>query len=154
MQVTDKTRADLQGGTLIQYEGKAKLIELTQVRAATDGVCCRRDTRRSAQPAAPPVAALQVPRDHEQDFKSLKTYTCFNTNNLWVSLKSMKALLAAHAVQPTVVVSERTVHGSPVLELETAAGAAIEVRVALRDTHGTVSVVPGTPIARPLVASS
>ena len=53
-QVTDKTRGDVQGGTLIQYEGKAKLLELAQ-----------------------------VPREHEAEFKSLKTYTAFNTNNLW-----------------------------------------------------------------------
>jgi len=56
VQVTDKTRSDLQGGTLIEYEGKAKLVELSQ-----------------------------VPREHEGDFKSLKTFNCFNTNNLWVS---------------------------------------------------------------------
>ena len=30
-QVTDKTRGDVQGGTLIQYEGKAKLLEIAQV---------------------------------------------------------------------------------------------------------------------------
>ena len=31
MEVTDKTRADVKGGTLIQYEGKAKLLEIAQV---------------------------------------------------------------------------------------------------------------------------
>lgn len=53
MEVTDKTRGDVQGGTLIQYQGRAKLLELSQ-----------------------------VPREHEQEFKSLKTFTAFNTNNL------------------------------------------------------------------------
>ena len=30
LQVTDKTRGDVQGGTLVQYQGKAKLLELSQ----------------------------------------------------------------------------------------------------------------------------
>lgn len=31
MEVTDKTRADVKGGTLIQYEGKLRLLEIAQV---------------------------------------------------------------------------------------------------------------------------
>lgn len=98
MEVTHKTRGDVQGGTLVEYGGKAKLVELSQ-----------------------------VPRDHEGEFRSLKTYTAFNTNNLWASLRAMKELVAANAIQPNVVVAERTLRGSHILELETAAGAAIEV---------------------------
>ena len=30
-QVTDKTRADVKGGTLIQYEGRLRLLEVAQV---------------------------------------------------------------------------------------------------------------------------
>lgn len=30
MEVTDKTRADVKGGTLIDYEGRAKLFEIAQ----------------------------------------------------------------------------------------------------------------------------
>ena len=57
MEVTDKTRADVKGGTLIQYEGKLRLLEVAQ-----------------------------VPKDHEEDFKSVKKFDVFNTNNLWISL--------------------------------------------------------------------
>ena len=57
MEVTDKTRADVKGGTLIQYEGKLRLLEVAQ-----------------------------VPKDHEEDFKSVKKFNVFNTNNLWISL--------------------------------------------------------------------
>ena len=32
MEVTDKTRADVKGGTLIQYEGKLRLLEAAQVK--------------------------------------------------------------------------------------------------------------------------
>ena len=33
MEVTDKTRADVKGGTLIQYEGHLRLLEAAQVNA-------------------------------------------------------------------------------------------------------------------------
>ena len=32
MEVTDKTRADIKGGTLIQYEGHLRLLEAAQVK--------------------------------------------------------------------------------------------------------------------------
>lgn len=100
MEVTDRTRGDVQGGVLIECEGKAKLLELAQ-----------------------------VPLEHIPAFKSLKTFTAFNTNNLWVSLKAVKELLRVDAIAPPVIVSERAIPGlgsGSVLELETAAGGAIE----------------------------
>ena len=45
------------GGTLIQYEDKLRLLEIAQ-----------------------------VPKDHLEDFKSVKTFKIFNTNNLWIKL--------------------------------------------------------------------
>ena len=57
MEVTDKTRADVKGGTLIQYQGKLRLLEVAQ-----------------------------VPKNHEEDFKSVKKFNVFNTNNLWINL--------------------------------------------------------------------
>ena len=61
MEVTDKTRADVKGGTLINYEGRLRLLEVAQ-----------------------------VPKDHLEDFKSVKKFNVFNTNNLWMSLESIK----------------------------------------------------------------
>jgi UDP-glucose pyrophosphorylase len=46
-----------QGGTLIQYENKLRLLEIAQ-----------------------------VPKEHVDDFKSIKTFKFFNTNNLWAKL--------------------------------------------------------------------
>lgn len=57
MEVTDKTRADVKGGTLIQYENKLRLLEIAQ-----------------------------VPNEHLDDFKSVKTFKFFNTNNIWAKL--------------------------------------------------------------------
>ncbi len=51
-------RADVKGGTLIQYQGKLRLLEVAQ-----------------------------VPKLHEEDFKSVKKFNVFNTNNLWMNLK-------------------------------------------------------------------
>ena len=54
LQVTNKTRADVKGGTLIEYEGKLRLLEVAQ-----------------------------VPKPHLEEFKSIKKFSVFNTNNIW-----------------------------------------------------------------------
>ena len=68
MEVTDKTRADVKGGTLIHYEGKLRLLEVAQ-----------------------------VPKDRQEDFKSVKKFNVFNTNNLWIDLKGEKTTLLHYA---------------------------------------------------------
>ena len=60
----------------------------------------------------------------------------FNSNNLWISLKELKEAVVRDAIQSAVIANDRPRGGgSAYLELETAAGAAIEVRtgVALSD---------------------
>lgn len=64
MEVTDKTRADVQGGTLVNYDGHIRLLELAQ-----------------------------VPRDHTDDFKSARNFALFNTNNLWINLRGIRCAL-------------------------------------------------------------
>jgi hypothetical protein len=32
------------------------------------------------------ICFSQVPKNHEEDFKSIKKFSVFNTNNLWISL--------------------------------------------------------------------
>ena len=59
MEVTDKTKADVKGGTLIDYDGTIRLLEVAQ-----------------------------VPNEHIEDFKSVRKFKIFNTNNLWIKLKS------------------------------------------------------------------
>lgn len=58
MELTDKTNADVKGGTLIHYENHLRLLEIAQVS-----------------------------KEHVDDFKSVKKFKIFNTNNLWVSLQ-------------------------------------------------------------------
>ncbi|XP_031391467.1 UTP--glucose-1-phosphate uridylyltransferase [Punica granatum] len=96
MEVTPKTLADVKGGTLISYEGKVQLLEIAQ-----------------------------VPDEHVSEFKSIEKFKIFNTNNLWVNLKAVKRLVEADALKMEIIPNPKEVDGIKVLQLETAAGAAI-----------------------------
>mgnify|MGYP003643003665 CR=1 FL=1 len=54
MEVTDKTRSDVKGGTLIYYDDQPRLLEIAQ-----------------------------CPSDKVEEFKSIKKFKIFNTNNFW-----------------------------------------------------------------------
>ncbi|KAH8483056.1 hypothetical protein H0E87_027705 [Populus deltoides] len=95
--VTPKTLADVKGGTLISYEGKVQLLEIAQ-----------------------------VPDQHVNEFKSIEKFKIFNTNNLWVNLKAIKRLVEADALKMEIIPNPKEVDGVKVLQLETAAGAAIK----------------------------
>lgn len=98
MELTDKTRSDVKGGTLIHYEDKLHLLEIAQ-----------------------------VPRDHVDEFKSITRFKVFNTNNLWVNLKAINVLVTEQRLDSDVIANRKTVDGGiNVIQLETAAGAAIK----------------------------
>lgn len=96
MEVTPKTLADVKGGTLISYEGKVQLLEIAQ-----------------------------VPDAHVNEFKSIEKFKIFNTNNLWVNLKAIDRLVKGDALKMEIIPNPKEVGGVQVLQLETAAGAAI-----------------------------
>ncbi|KAL5208123.1 hypothetical protein ABZP36_032558 [Zizania latifolia] len=96
MEVTPKTLADVKGGTLISYEERVQLLEIAQ-----------------------------VPDEHVNEFKSIEKFKIFNTNNLWVNLKAIKRLVEADALKMEIIPNPKEVDGVKVLQLETAAGAAI-----------------------------
>lgn len=98
MEVTDKTRADVKGGTLIKYDDKLMLLEIAQ-----------------------------VPKDRVDEFKSVSKFKIFNTNNLWASLGAMKRLQESKEMEMEVIVNPKVMDtGVEVIQLETAAGAAIK----------------------------
>ncbi|XP_047433509.1 UTP--glucose-1-phosphate uridylyltransferase-like isoform X2 [Mugil cephalus] len=98
MEVTDKTRADVKGGTLIQYEDHLRLLEIAQ-----------------------------VPKAHVDEFKSVTKFKIFNTNNLWISLPAIKRLYEKNAMDLEIIVNPKTLDGGlNVIQLETAVGAAIK----------------------------
>jgi UTP--glucose-1-phosphate uridylyltransferase len=98
MEVTDKTRADVKGGTLVDYEGKLRLLEIAQ-----------------------------VPKDRVDEFKSVSKFKIFNTNNLWIKLKAMQRVVEEHTLHMEIIVNPKTLdNGLNVIQLETAVGAAIK----------------------------
>lgn len=98
MEVTPKTRADVKGGTLIEYGGKLKLFEIAQ-----------------------------CPSDKVEEFKSIKKFKVFNTNNLWVNLHALKNFVVEDLVNELdIIVNPKKVKGKEIIQLETACGAAIE----------------------------
>eukprot|EP00042_Codosiga_hollandica_P023842 m.96958 g.96958 ORF g.96958 m.96958 type:complete len:498 (-) comp51335_c0_seq1:1308-2801(-) len=98
MELTDKTRADVKGGTLIDYEGNIRLLEIAQ-----------------------------VPKPHVEDFKRVSKFAHFNTNNLWVSATAIKHVLESGELHMEIIENKKTLKtGLSVIQLETAVGAAIK----------------------------
>lgn len=98
MEVTDKTMADVKGGTLVEYDHKLMLLEIAQ-----------------------------VPKDHVDEFKSVKKFKIFNTNNLWINLQSIQKLVMSNTLELDVIVNYKHLSkGVDVIQLETAAGAAMK----------------------------
>ncbi|XP_057402976.1 LOW QUALITY PROTEIN: UTP--glucose-1-phosphate uridylyltransferase-like, partial [Balaenoptera acutorostrata] len=98
MEVTNKTRADVKGGTLTQYEGKLRLVEIAQ-----------------------------VPKAHVNEFKSVSKFKICNTNNLWISLAAVKRLQEQNAIDMEIIVNPKTLDGGlNVIQLETAVEVAIK----------------------------
>lgn len=98
MEVTDKTKADVKGGTLIQYENKLRLLEIAQ-----------------------------VPNEHVEDFKSVKTFKFFNTNNIWAKLSAIERVLNERTLNMEIIINHKTLeNGGRVIQLETAVGAAMK----------------------------
>ncbi|KAF8897073.1 UTP-glucose-1-phosphate uridylyltransferase [Gymnopilus junonius] len=98
MEVTDKTKADIKGGTLIDYDGSIRLLEIAQ------------------------------------DFKSIRKFKIFNTNNLWINLKALKRIMDNEGLELEIIVNPKTTDdGQAIIQLETAAGAAIKH---FKNAHG------------------
>lgn len=100
MEVCHRTPMDRKGGHLA-------------VRRESDALCLRE--------------AAQRPRGGDR-FEDIGLYKWFNTNNLWVDLRVLSEVLSRHGgVMPLpLMANPKTVDGIPVIQLETAMGAAIE----------------------------
>ncbi len=106
MEVTDRTAADRKGGHLaLLPDGRLTLREIAQ-----------------------------TPPDELASFQDIERHRYFNTNNLWLDLRALRAQLAAHdqIVPLPVIRNEKTLdpadpRSAPVIQLETAMGAAISL---------------------------
>jgi UTP--glucose-1-phosphate uridylyltransferase len=68
-----------------------------------------------------------VPSEHLEDFKSVRKFKIFNTNNLWLNLSALKRVLETDNLDLEIIINQKNLDdGQPVIQLETAAGAAIK----------------------------
>ena len=79
--------------------------------------------------------------DVERNPRGREQYNFYNTNNLWVSLRAIQRLVAQDSLHMDVSVNELSVHGMPVVQLERAAGTAMQ--------HFEKSAAVNVPRARP-----
>jgi len=97
MEMTAKTPADVKGGSLYQQDGKLKLLEIAR-----------------------------VPDDKIDEFCDQKKFKVFNTNNIWINLIALKNRLEQGPLELTVLVNRKNIGETPVVQLETAIGSALE----------------------------
>jgi UTP--glucose-1-phosphate uridylyltransferase len=102
MEVVRGTAADRKGGHLARHDGKVVLRETAQVPAG------------------------------DTSFTDVRRWRFYNTNNLWIDLRALRELQDADPAAPELplIVNRKTVDpkdpsSTPVLQLETAMGAAI-----------------------------
>lgn len=106
METADRTEADKKGGHLARrHDGQLILRE-----------------------------SAQCPDDEIEIFQDISRYKYFNTNNLWLNLSALQAVLAAKnnilglpMIRNAKTVDPRDSRSTPVYQLETAMGAAIAV---------------------------
>src|ERR1700750_3011623 len=103
MELTDKTKADVKGGTIIDYEGAVRLLEIAQ-----------------------------VPKEHVNEFKSIKKFKYFNTNNIWMNVRAIKRVVEQNELEMEIIPNDKSIPADKkgesdisIVQLETAVGAAI-----------------------------
>ncbi|KAI5192901.1 UTP--glucose-1-phosphate uridylyltransferase [Nematocida minor] len=97
MEVTKKTRADVKGGTLIEYDNSLRLLEIAQ-----------------------------VPEENKSDFTSIRKFKIFNTNSIWINLHALKSILDKGGMELEIIENKKKLeNGESVIQLETAIGASI-----------------------------
>jgi UTP--glucose-1-phosphate uridylyltransferase len=96
LEVTPRTAADVKGGTLVTHAGRVELLEIAQVDDA-----------------------------HKEDFQDIGRFRVFNTNSVWLDLEAVRRQLRRGELQLPGIVNRKQVGGVPVVQLETAMGAAI-----------------------------
>jgi len=96
MEVTRKTSVDVKGGAPAFINGHPGLLEIAQVEP-----------------------------QHEAEFQDINTFRYFNTNNLWVDMEAIKALIKSNSLKIPTILNPKTILGQKVIQIETAMGAAM-----------------------------
>jgi UTP--glucose-1-phosphate uridylyltransferase len=95
-EVTDKSLADVKGGTIIRRRGRLTLLE-----------------------------GAQVEPEHSRDFEDSRVFGTFNTNNLWFRLEAVLEKMRRAELELPLIVNPKKVLGREVVQLEAAMGAAV-----------------------------
>ncbi len=96
LEVTDRTKIDRKGGTLVIQDGKLDLLEIAQVDP-----------------------------DEREEFMDIDRFRVFNTNNIWIDLRALKESLRNGSMELPLIRNRKQIGGQKILQLETAMGAAI-----------------------------
>lgn len=97
IEMTPKTLADVKGGTIYQKGNKVKLLEIAS-----------------------------VPEEHKEEFCSQRKFKVFNTNNIWINLRHLRAQLEKGPLDLNVIINRKSISGKKIVQLETAIGSAVE----------------------------
>ncbi|KAF5370805.1 hypothetical protein D9758_001960 [Tetrapyrgos nigripes] len=98
IEVTNKTNKDDTGGSVVDYDGVVRLVELEQ-----------------------------VPPEHVQDFMSAKHFKSFNTNSMWISLKAIKRIIGKGELELEIFEKRVSGENERAyIQLETAAASAVK----------------------------
>ncbi len=97
IEMTPKTPADVKGGTIYQKGNQIKLLEIAS-----------------------------VPEEHKAEFCSQRKFKVFNTNNIWINLRHLRAQLEKGPLDLKVIVNRKCLSGKNIIQLETAIGSAVE----------------------------
>lgn len=97
MEVTRKTAADVKGGAPVYYKDQLSLLEIAQ-----------------------------VPEENIDDFQNIDRFCYFNTNNLWVDLRSLKTALDTNQLNLPIILNRKNICDTDIIQIETAMGAGIQ----------------------------
>ena len=98
MEVSKRTALDVKGGAIVKHGDRFRLLERAQVQES-----------------------------ELSQFEDIDRFSVFNTNSIWVDLKSLKQRLLDHRFELPVIVNPKVVEDEPIIQLEMAMGAAIEI---------------------------
>jgi UTP--glucose-1-phosphate uridylyltransferase len=120
--------------SILGYFAKENIPFLMEVTARTEGDKKGGHLARLKKGGLVLRESAQCPEDEKQEFQDIRKYRFFNTNNLWVNLKSLKAQLdrCGNVMELPLIVNRKPADptdpkSTPVYQLESAMGAAISV---------------------------
>lgn len=98
MEICKKINTDIKSDTLIYYKKKLQLLEMAK-----------------------------VPVNNVEEFKCIRKFKFFNTNNLWIKLKAIDRVLRKDSMDLEITVSNKILKNNiSIIQLETAIGASIK----------------------------